>query len=58
VFDQDQFSVKAHQFKSNDQQEELMQTPDYVTNTKLIRWVEGLATLCRPGQVYWCDGSQ
>jgi phosphoenolpyruvate carboxykinase (GTP) len=35
-----------------------MQFPDYVTNERLRAWVEEMAILCRPDQVYWCDGSQ
>ena len=31
--------------------------PDYVTNTRLIRWVREQAALCRPDAIYWCDGS-
>ncbi|MBA2679241.1 MAG: phosphoenolpyruvate carboxykinase, partial [Ktedonobacteraceae bacterium] len=35
-----------------------MSIPDYVTNTKLRRWVEKMTELCKPDQVHWCDGSQ
>src|SRR6476659_9931394 len=32
--------------------------PAYVTNTRLIAWVQEFAALCRPDAVHWCDGSQ
>src|SRR5947207_9822898 len=35
-----------------------MRIPDYVLNTKLRNWVEEMVVLCRPDQIYWCDGSQ
>ena len=28
------------------------------TNSKLLEWVESAVALCKPDQVYWCDGSQ
>ncbi|MBI3983528.1 MAG: phosphoenolpyruvate carboxykinase (GTP) [Gemmatimonadetes bacterium] len=28
------------------------------SNTRLLRWVEELVTLCKPDGVHWCDGSR
>ena len=35
-----------------------LQTPNYVKNTKLIKWIEEVVALCEPASIYWCDGSQ
>jgi phosphoenolpyruvate carboxykinase (GTP) len=32
--------------------------PSYVKNKKLIAWVGQVATLTKPDQIIWCDGSQ
>ncbi len=34
-----------------------MHIPDYVSNAKLRSWIEDSVALCKPDQVYWCDGS-
>jgi phosphoenolpyruvate carboxykinase (GTP) len=30
----------------------------YATNPVLIGWVEEIAKLCKPDQIFWCDGSE
>lgn len=35
-----------------------MQAPSYVKNQELIRWVQEIADLCKPANIYWCDGSE
>lgn len=35
-----------------------MQIPDYVKNKKLINWVNEAVELCKPDNVYWCNGSE
>jgi phosphoenolpyruvate carboxykinase (GTP) len=33
-------------------------SPEKTKNTKLIAWVNEMTELCKPSDVYWCDGSQ
>ncbi len=35
-----------------------IQAPAHVKNAKLIAWVADMAALCKPKDIYWCDGSQ
>ncbi|MBK6005527.1 phosphoenolpyruvate carboxykinase (GTP) [Ramlibacter ginsenosidimutans] len=35
-----------------------LQVPSYVKNARLIAWVSDMVALCKPDQVYWCDGSK
>jgi phosphoenolpyruvate carboxykinase (GTP) len=34
-----------------------LNTPTYVKNPRLIAWVSEMVALCKPANVYWCDGS-
>lgn len=35
-----------------------VQAPAFVKNARLVAWVADMVALCKPDQVYWCDGSQ
>lgn len=35
-----------------------VEAPVYVKNTRLISWVEKIASLCQPSSIHWCDGSE
>ncbi|WP_417320905.1 phosphoenolpyruvate carboxykinase (GTP) [Emcibacter sp.] len=35
-----------------------LNAPENVKNQALIDWVQELATLCEPKDIYWCDGSK
>ncbi|MSQ57245.1 MAG: phosphoenolpyruvate carboxykinase (GTP) [Limnohabitans sp.] len=32
-------------------------SPAFVKNSRVIAWVAEVAALCKPGDIYWCDGS-
>ena len=32
--------------------------PDYVKHARLLQWVQNMAALCKPNNIYWCDGSE
>ncbi len=34
-----------------------LNTPSYVKNAKLVAWVADMAALCKPDDIYWCDGT-
>ncbi len=35
-----------------------MNPPAYVKHARLKAWVDDMVALCKPDQVYWCDGSE
>ena len=35
-----------------------MNPPAYVKHARLKTWVDDMVALCKPDQVYWCDGSE
>ena len=35
-----------------------LEAPTSVKNKELVAWVNEMAALCKPDQVYWCNGSQ
>ncbi|MEN7528111.1 phosphoenolpyruvate carboxykinase (GTP) [Cupriavidus sp. 2SB] len=35
-----------------------LNVPAWVKNQKLVAWVAEIASLTKPDQIYWCDGSQ
>jgi len=34
-----------------------LNTPSYIQHQKLIAWVQEIAKLTQPDQIYWCDGT-
>lgn len=35
-----------------------LEAPAFVKHKRLVAWVEEMAALCKPDQIYWCNGSQ
>ena len=35
-----------------------LEAPSTVKHKKLVEWVDKMAALCKPDQIYWCNGSQ
>ncbi len=35
-----------------------LKVPDYVKNPRLVSWVRETVDLCKPDDIYWCDGSE
>ncbi len=31
--------------------------PEYVKNSRVVKWVAEIVALCKPDDIYWCDGS-
>ncbi|TAK54268.1 MAG: phosphoenolpyruvate carboxykinase (GTP) [Bacteroidetes bacterium] len=36
----------------------VLETPEFVKNTKVVSWIKANIALCKPDSVYWCDGSE
>src|SRR6185295_20277224 len=35
-----------------------LEAPSTVQHKELVAWVDKMAALCKPDQVYWCNGSK
>ena len=42
----------------NQQEKTQLNVPDYIQHQKLINWVNEIAKITQPDQIYWCDGSE
>jgi phosphoenolpyruvate carboxykinase (GTP) len=52
------FAVKGDNFIMSTAHSVSLKVPDYVKNPKLLSWVRETVDLCKPDDIYWCDGSE
>jgi len=50
--------VKGDNFTMSTAHSVSLKVPDYVKNPKLLSWVRETVDLCKPDDIYWCDGSE